>query len=89
MGLKMSDFTELCFKKIIHNVICCLEVHRYLTKFFRIKIVLIITQLKNGSPENIKMVYVFQILWILKNKIYFSAHQIWRVYNIDRVKKFV
>ena len=44
MGLKnMSDFRELCFKKIICNVICCLEVHKYLTKFFRIKIALIIT----------------------------------------------
>ena len=43
MGLKnMSNFKELCFKKIIRNVICCLEVHRYLTKFFRLKIVLII-----------------------------------------------
>ena len=46
MGLKnMSDFRELCFKNIIRNVICCLEVHRYLTKFIRIKTVLIITQL--------------------------------------------
>ena len=38
MGLKnMSDFRELCFKKIIRIVICCLEVHSYLTIFFRKK----------------------------------------------------
>ena len=46
MGLKnMSDFRELCFQKIIRNVIFCLGVHRYLTKFFRIKVVLIVNQL--------------------------------------------
>ena len=44
MGLKnMSDFRELYFKKIMRNVICCLKVHRYLTKAFRLKIVPIIT----------------------------------------------
>ena len=87
MGLKnMSDFRELCFKKIMRNVICCLKVHRYLTKFFRLKIVLIITKPYNGSPENIKMVYVFQILWIVKNKIYVSTHQMQRANN-DRVRK--
>ena len=46
MGLQtMSDFRELCFKKIIRNVICPLKVHRYLTKIFRLKVVLVITQL--------------------------------------------
>ena len=71
MGLKnMSDFRELCFKKIMRNVICCLKVHRYLTKFFRLKIVLIITQLQNGSPEKIKMVYIFKILWTLKKSTF-------------------
>ena len=32
MGLKsMSDFRELCLIKTMHNVICCLKFHRYLT----------------------------------------------------------
>ena len=31
--------------------------------------------------------FVFQILWILKNKVYISTHQMWRANNIDRVKK--
>ena len=35
------------------------------------------------------MVYVFQILWILENKIYVSTHQMWRANNIDPVKKIV
>ena len=29
MGLKDIDFRELCFKKTMRNVICCLKVHRY------------------------------------------------------------
>ena len=46
MRLKnMSDFKELRFKKTMRSVICCLKVHRYLTTFFRLKIVLIITQI--------------------------------------------
>ena len=44
----MSDFRELCFIKAMRKVIYCLKV-RVLTdiqtKFFRLKIVLIITQL--------------------------------------------
>ena len=49
IGLKnMCDFRELCFIKTMRNVIYCLKV-RVLTdiqtKFFRLKIVLIITQL--------------------------------------------
>ena len=27
--------------------------------------------------------YVFQVLWIIKNKIYVSIHQIWRANNIN------
>ena len=50
----MCDFRQLRFKKSILNVVCCLKVHRYLTTFFRLKIVLLITQLVNGSPEDIK-----------------------------------
>ena len=46
MGLKnMSDFRELCFKKIMRNVICPLKVLRHLTKIFRLKVVLVIIQL--------------------------------------------
>ena len=37
----------------------------------------------------IKMVYVFQILWILKIKIYVSTYQMYCGNNTDRVKKFV
>ena len=70
MGLKnMSDSRELCFKKnekTMRNVICCLKVHRHLTTIF---------QAKNCS-ENIKVVYIFQILWMIKSKIYVSTHQI-------------
>ena len=31
--------------------------------------------------------YAFQVLWIIKNKIYVSAHQIKSADNIDLVKK--
>ena len=55
MGLNiMFDFRELCFKKTMRSAICCLKVQRYLIKFLTLKIVLVITQLQNGSPENIK-----------------------------------
>ena len=50
----MSDFRELCFIKTMRNVIYYLKVRvltDILTKFFRLKIVSIITQLENGSPE--------------------------------------
>ena len=60
IGLKcMSDFRELCFIKTMRNVIYCLLKVSVLTdiktKFFRLKIVLITTQLSNGSPE----IYIF------------------------------
>ena len=42
---KLSDFRKSWFKNIMRNMFCCLKVHRYLTKFSRLKIVLIITQL--------------------------------------------
>ena len=51
----MSDFRESCCKKTIHNVICCLKVHKYITTSLRLKIVRIITQIQNKiSPVIIK-----------------------------------
>ena len=44
----MSDFMELCFIKTMGNVIYCLKVlvlTDIYTKFFRLKLVLMITQL--------------------------------------------
>ena len=50
----MSGFRGLCFKKTMGNVIYYLKV-RVLTniwiKIFRLKIVIVITQMSNGSPE--------------------------------------
>ena len=46
MGLNiMSDFWELCFKKAMHSAIYYLKVHRYLTTFLKLKILLVITQM--------------------------------------------
>ena len=50
----MPGFRGLCFKKTMGNVIYYLKV-RVLTniwiKIFRLKIVIVITQMSNGSPE--------------------------------------
>ena len=50
----MSGFRGLCFKKTMGNVIYYLKVRvltNIWTKIFRLKIVIVITQMSNGSPE--------------------------------------
>ena len=50
----MSGFRGLCFKKTMGNVIYYLKVPvltNTWTKIFRLKIVIVITQMSNGSPE--------------------------------------
>ena len=69
----MSDLGELCSKKTMRNVSCCLKVHRYLTTFFRLKIVLIKLNCKMKVLKTSRVVYVFEVLWIIKNKIYVST----------------
>ena len=68
-GLKnMYDFRELCFKKIMRNVICCLKVHRYLTKFFRLKIIFIIINSKTEVLKTWRWFMFFKFYGSLKTK---------------------
>ena len=69
MGLKnMYDFRELYFKKIMRNVICCLKVHRYLIKFFRLKIIFIIINSKMEALKTSRCFMFFKFYGSLKTK---------------------
>ena len=68
----------------MQNVICCLKVHRHPTTFFRLKSVLIITQLHKRSPENLKSGLCFASFMYHKkqNLRFYSCQQYWSSENI-------